>query len=67
MKNELLEEELLWQEFCRWLDLSPEDDIQEVDNLEIAYHMFMKHKGEVADMLRIKRANYHIAMEDLIQ
>lgn len=67
MKRELLDEELLWQEFCRWLGLSSEDDIQEVENLDIAYRMFMKHKREVKDMLMIKRASYRIAMENLIQ
>lgn len=42
MNDRLYKEELLWQLFCRWLDLAPSDDIDDIENVDTLYNEFLQ-------------------------
>ncbi len=64
--TDLYKEELLWQEFCRYLKLSPNDDIDDVPEVDRLYDEFLQGKRAIADELFMRACRYRIAQEDLL-
>lgn len=62
----LYQEELLWQEFCRYLGLAPNGDIDDVPEVDKLYSEFLHDKNAIADELFMKACRYRIAQEDLL-
>lgn len=63
--TDLYKEELLSQEFCRYLGLSPSDDIDDVPEVGRLYAEFLQGKAAIADELFMKAFRYRIDQEDL--
>ncbi len=53
--TDLYKEELLWQEFCRYLGLAPSDDIDDVPEVDRLYDEFLQGKGFRGKKLTSKR------------